>query len=282
VRLICWNVNGRARLVAAQVRAVSDRAPDIVAVQELRAGTVEAWRAALASRGFSHFQTTARLVAERRNFVGVASRWPLAATGAQIGVPLPELVLSLVVGAPRGELELITTHVPNAQGWGFRKVEHLEALYSYLGHAPASRPRVLCGDFNAPRREFEDGTVFTWAHHEDGRMRPVRGVRWDAAERSVILGLAAFGMVDAYRHCNGFTPDGTWRPGGRGRERRFDHVFASRELNPTRCSFIHEWRVGPGRLSDHSAIEVDFGRRTRTPRPDCARADRQAPGTVAT
>jgi exonuclease III len=258
VRLICWNVNGRAKLIAAQVRAVSDRTPDIVALQELRAGTVEAWRGALASRGFEYFVTTARLVGERRNFVGVASRWPLAATAARIDVPLPELVLPLVVAAPSGELELITTHVPNAQGWGFGKVEHLEALYSYLGSAPASRLRVLCGDFNAPRREFEDGTVFTWAQHEDGRMRPVRGVRWDAAERSVILGLAAFGMVDVYRHCNGFNHEGTWRPSSRGIDRRFDHVFASRELNPTRSRFIHEWRVGPRRLSDHSAIEVDF------------------------
>ena len=38
--------------------------------------------------------------------------------------------------------------------------------------------------------------------------------------------------------------------------RRFDHVFASRDLNAVRCQYLHSLREAG--LSDHSAIEVDF------------------------
>ena len=70
----------------------------------------------------------------------------------------------------------------------------------------------------------------------------------------------AFDMVDVHRECNGFTGEGSWFPrGDTDTPRRFDHVFASRALNPTGCEFIHEWRTATPRLSDHSAIEAVFG-----------------------
>jgi len=47
-----------------------------------------------------------------------------------------------------------------------------------------------------------------------------------------------------------------WKGKGHRIGRRFDHVFASRDLNAVRCQYLHSLREAG--LSDHSAIEVDF------------------------
>ena len=43
---------------------------------------------------------------------------------------------------------------------------------------------------------------------------------------------------------------------GKITRRRFDHVFASKILNPSSCQYLHEWREQG--MSDHSPLEVDF------------------------
>lgn len=235
-----------------------EREPDVIALQEVRAGAVAEWEDAVASGGLRHFLSTRELVEDRHNFVAVASRYELAPAEACIEVPMPELVLALHIATPK-PVELIATHVPNGSGYKWKKVEHFEALYRYLV-LRGERPRILCGDFNAPRRELPDGRTFTWAQTEDGTLRANRGHRWDAAERSVLLGLEPFGLVDVYRSLgNEVGAEGSWVPRGTERHRRFDHVFADPSLNPKRCGYIHAWRTETPTLSDHSAIEVDFG-----------------------
>ena len=41
-----------------------------------------------------------------------------------------------------------------------------------------------------------------------------------------------------------------------GRRRRFDHIFASKSLNPAECRYLHEVRRKG--LSDHSAMMMVF------------------------
>ena len=45
MRLLTWNLNGRRR-IERQAAAVVGRAPDIVALQELTANSIGAWRMA--------------------------------------------------------------------------------------------------------------------------------------------------------------------------------------------------------------------------------------------
>lgn len=261
MRLISWNVNARKGIAEAQASALGQREPDIVALQEIRAGTVDAWEKQLRLCGLEHFRSTHEFVEDRHNFVAAASRWPLRLSGADIDVPMRELVLALEVETePFGTVELIATHVPNGSSYGEKKVRHFEALRRHL-EQPSDWPRILCGDFNSPRREFRDERgVVTWAQTEDGRLRKSRGQRWDDAERSVIAGLQSLGFVDTFRKLHpGDFSQGTWKPRGpSGIERRFDHVFADRSLRATGCSFIHAWRTDRPSLSDHSAIEVEF------------------------
>jgi exonuclease III len=134
------------------------------------------------------------------------------------------------------------------------KVETCEALYVALAR-DTDRHRILCGDFNTPRLETTEGEVITFAENH-----PEHIERWDAAERSVIAGLAEWDLSDAFRALNGYERrDVSWIFNTRARRKaghRLDHVLASASLRPTWCDYQHGWRDDG--LSDHSAIEAIF------------------------
>ncbi len=261
LKLISWNVQRGGR-PAEQLPEILEREPDVIALQEIKAKTVDAWREQLEANGFC-VETTVELIGERTHGLLLASKLPMVRLMAQrVEIPFPELLLSAVVRPQEAcAVEVHNTHVPNGSSYGYRKAEHFEGLYRYLIRPiDKGRPRILCGDFNGPRGERKDGTVVTWAQTEDGtRLRPALGQRWDAAERSVFQGLAAFGLVDVYRDVHGYThaeenTEGSWMaPSGHGR--RLDHAFADPALKPWSAQYLHEWR-SPKALSDHSALEL--------------------------
>lgn len=163
-------------------------------------------------------------------------------------MPWPERVLSAVVEAPCGDLELHTTHVPPGASHDWIKIEHFEGLAARLDR-DSEGPRILCGDFNSPKSESTDGTVTCWGS----------GGRWTKGERSVIVDLCGRDLADIFRTLNGYeVEEFSWYWRGRGRQvgRRFDHVFASAGLRASACAYAHGLReIG---LSDHSAIVADF------------------------
>jgi hypothetical protein len=99
-------------------------------------------------------------------------------------------------------IECHTTHIPPGASNGWIKIETLEGIYNSLA-IPSTKLRILCGDFNIPQEESQDGQVVTWAERrkKNGEIVLVsnRGKRWDTAERNVLLGLKAFDLSDVYR-----------------------------------------------------------------------------------
>jgi exonuclease III len=159
-----------------------------------------------------------------------------------------------VVETPAGLLDLHNAHIPPAQSRGFLKLETCEAIYERLAR-PCDRHRVLCGDFNTPRQETSEGEVITFAENHPQWLE-----RWDAAERSVVTGLAEWDLVDVFRKLHGYErQDVSWVFHTRARRKaafRLDHVLASASLATCLCDYHHGWReIG---LSDHSAIEAVF------------------------
>jgi exonuclease III len=252
LRLLSWNVAGRTALLPRQAEAVVRREPDLVALQEIRASTVGPWREALAAAGLPHTLDSSRFTT-RRLFNLTASRWELSEL-APVGAPQPERVLSAVTESPAGQVEIHNVHVPPAPGNGLAKVETCEALFVCLAR-PARRHRILCGDLNTPRRETVDGEVETFAPNH-----PSLEYRWDAAERSLLVGLREWDLADAFRQLNGYERgDASWVMHTRARRKaahRLDHVLASARLGAIDCDYIHGWREAG--LSDHSAIEALF------------------------
>jgi exonuclease III len=261
MRVVSWNVNRRVRQgFERQVEALAACVPDLAALQEITTTTVGAWCQRLAQIGLPHqvigFEGAPEAVAERlraRSGVLLASRWPLRATE---GIPAPwrERTASAIVGAPFGPVEVHTVYVPTGStgpkiGRPWLMAETFEAIYTRLA-GPSAIPRLLCGDFNAPHAEHEDGTVVPF-----GR----RGRAADA-ELSVIRGLTNPGLVDVFRSVHGYgVPAYSWR--GRLNDYRIDHAFASRVLRPEHCAYRYD--LLEASLSDHAAIDIAFEYGTR-------------------
>jgi endonuclease/exonuclease/phosphatase family metal-dependent hydrolase len=142
-------------------------------------------------------------------------------------------------------------------------VETLEAVRKSV-LAKKDQPQVLTGDFNTPQLELPDGTVVTWAQRVEptGMVRLKRqirggpGSRWDAAERGILIGLGEIGVRDLFRELASYSiVEGSWAPRKNAVLRRFDHIFASSDLEAKRCEYLHDPRHQG--LSDHSALEAD-------------------------
>jgi exonuclease III len=253
ITLLTWNVAGRTVLCDSQAGAVERRAPDIVALQEVRPSTAPRWRRHLASFGLEHALDSGEFRNNRRIFNLLASRWELTELPA-IGGPQPERVLSAVSESPAGQIEIHVAHIPPAPGNGLMKVETCEALFGALAR-PSDRHRILCGDLNTPRLETTEGEVETFASNH-----PLWEKRWDAAERSLLTGLAEWDLHDAFRELNGYERrDVSWVMHTRARRKsghRLDHVLASRSLGARHCDYMHEWREAG--LSNHSPMEAVF------------------------
>ena len=119
-------------------------------------------------------------------------------------------------------------------------------------------------DFNSPQAETTSGEVITWGQkiRKDGQIKLKNGAKkgWDAGERSIIQDLVKYDLHDIFRQLNGYElQEFSWLFYLKGKiiaNRRFDHIFASKRLNPVKCQYINSFIEES--LSDHSAIEATF------------------------
>ena len=267
MRLISWNVAARIKALPGQAAFLASRRPDLVALQEITPNSAPLWRDAIRTLGFAHVCSRTGAPGEplfRQRGVLIASRFPLAPipSGA-IRPAWPEKALSVEIAAPDARFDLHTVYAPTGVTDLEAKIDAINAACDAL--AASDRPRILTGDFNAPKLETPDGRIATWAQtiRPDGSFRTSRGrlrPEQDAAERRLMQGLAAHGIRDLYRSLNGYNDDGySWTIKNRGRwitPRRFDHAFASHHVQARRCTYNHAPRQAG--LSDHAPLELDF------------------------
>lgn len=253
--VVSWNVAGRVRSVPAQAAALAQRPADLVALQEVRASALPAWREALSALGFTHVAATldgpAPRLPERRLGVLVAAREPLDVLPPLGELPWPERHLAVHAALDGQPVELHVLHAPISQKAEQVKVRTLEAAFAALA-PPGDLPRILVGDLNTPQYESREGEVSTFARTRSGRIRPDYGERHDAAELLLIVGLREHGYVDAFRAVHGYgRRDRSWLyPNGK-MGYRLDHVIV-RGLRPVACEYEHGWRDRG--LSDHAAM----------------------------
>jgi exonuclease III len=263
LKLISWNTNHRKQQAKDQVEAMLEHKPDIVALQEVTPETAIILKNLLEVGGICQVKSSRMLAAAAPRYklgVLIGSRFPIG-VDTKIDFSLPvgwkQKSLSLVVDSPNRGFELHNVHIPPGSTNDRAKVAVLEAIFKDLSREP-QRPRLLCGDFNTPRYEGSSGEIVTWAQHENGRLGwKGRDKTWDDAERCIMTGPC--GMRDAFRNMHGYAREEfSWQHSRRGKatRRRYDHVFSSPDVEVLRCEYIHSWRES--RLSDHSAIEVDF------------------------
>jgi endonuclease/exonuclease/phosphatase family metal-dependent hydrolase len=240
-----------------QAAVISALAPDLVCLQETTRTTGPRWIAALADSGLDHVLRAEPgapdpdVDARRRPLsVLIASRHPLAAI-AVAEVPWTERVLSVRTHG----LEVVNVHSPISPSPGLAKVLTHESVHRHL--AVGAGPRLVCGDLNTPRREHDDGRVWSFARDQYGRLREDRGERWDEAELALIKGLEPFGFRDAFRAEQGLAlRELSWEWPRWGGGYRLDHLIVSEQITVRAISYAHEWRDAG--LSDHSALVADL------------------------
>jgi len=252
LRLITWNVE-RASIsrFTDQLTALRERAPDIVALQEVGVEASREPHRLLRKHGFPY---TAHSHDFRFDDPGnssgcaFASRWPFRVLPPEtFDMPYKHQALSAEFFTPFGRVEGHTVHVLPGSQFGEVKTEMFEAIYERLAQENPPEYRFLCGDFNSPKAESDDGEVTVWGSDDE----------WIAAERSVMVDLVDYDLVDAYRQVNGYGDDAySWVAKNQGNEfpRRFDHVFASERLGATEATYLHEFDD----LSDHTPLDVVF------------------------
>lgn len=145
---------------------------------------------------------------------------------------------------------------------GEEKIKILETVYQRIMDA-GERLRILAGDFNTPGDELCDGQAVTYLEDKDPRIRN----RWRNAELNILKGLGHVGMIDTFRAIHGFgeldvldtshatkTKDPCNVPDEEIDGVRFDHIFASTDLNL--CDSFYD---GEGFChSDHAPLLAEF------------------------
>jgi exonuclease III len=257
--LLSWNVAGRQRRLDEQADVVCALGAGLVCLQEVTPATSAGWIARPEEAGYEVVvaEMPRRRVSSRPLGVLTAARTATSAAPVP-DVPWPERVLAVQVPALAG-LEVVNVHSPVSPKPDLAKVRTHEAVFRHLC-SDAAGPRLVCGDFNTPRREHPDATVWTFARTRTGKLRPDRGERWDAAETALIRGLEPHGYLDAFRAVHGHdVKEVSWEwPGGGGY--RLDHLIVSSDIEVTDCRYGHAWRRDLG-LSDHSPLlaEIEVG-----------------------
>lgn len=248
--VVSWNVAGRVKRLGEQAEKLLASEPDIVCLQELTPTTLPLWNKRLRRAGFTTVEHPAAAAAGTRSrplFVLSACRQ--AARQLPVAdVPWPERVLALEL---EDGTQLVNVHSPTSPKPGLAKVRTHLAVHRHLARAD-HRAALLCGDLNTPRKEHRDGTVWTFARDQYGRLLPERGEAWDEAELSLLRGLEPHGFVDAFRALHGYeTREHSWEwrrwKGGY----RLDHLLVA-GLEVEECRYEHSWRRED--LSDHSAV----------------------------
>jgi exodeoxyribonuclease-3 len=250
-------VAGRVQRLPEQAELVVGLDADLICLQEVSASTAPRWAALLGEAGWNHSfvaqpgAPAPGITARRRPLsVLTATREP-AQPVEIVDLPWPERALAV---RTRG-LELVNVHSPISPSPGLAKVLTHEGVHQHL--AAGAGPRILCGDLNTPRREHPDGSVWTFARDQYGRLREDRGERWDEAELALIKGLEPLRFRDAFREEHGPAwKEVSWEWPRWGGGYRLDHLIASAEVSVRAISYAHEWRQA--RLSDHSALVADL------------------------
>jgi exonuclease III len=260
MRLLTWNLAGRVARQPEQAAVVGARPWDVVCLQEITPGTLGLWRRALREQGLAHVRSSLDdwLPGEpepegRRLGVLIASRTPLEVV-ASAHPPWPERLLSARVA---GEVTYIvhSLHSPISQKPDHVKLRTHRAVHAHLAR-PHALPQLLAGDLNTPRREFPDGTTWSFARTAAGKLRLDRGERWERDELAPLRGLEDHGIRDLFRDLHGYEREEiSFAAGRRGGGWRLDHVIASSHFTPVACEYLHAPREAG--LSDHSPLWLE-------------------------
>lgn len=260
--VLTWNVNFRSAATLDPIAALPSL-PDIVTLQEVKLDHADAVKDRLKGMGYQSAYSHGPDGAEPRYGNLIAARTELESLeSTAFGFPYPQLTAHVRVETPNGPVNVISVHVPNGSGYGWEKIDTLEALKRML-LGLRGEPLILTGDFNEPQwAPLQDGHVISWGQEWVGE----RWIPWDEWTFDGVTGSgkkwddAVQWFFESPQECG--IRSAFWDAAGhgameashlsRGAERWFDHVFVSDGFRVDDCRYLHAFREDG--YSDHSAL----------------------------
>jgi exodeoxyribonuclease-3 len=249
VKVLSWNVNGlRAVLAKGGMKTVARQRPDLVCLQEVRAGEHQVGRV-LPSLPFQCFAT-----ALKPGYSGTAvlSRVEPISWKAGMGDKVSDAE-GRVVTAEFASLYVVSVYVPNSQRGLPRldfRLEWDRRFRAFAKRLAQRKPVLFCGDMNVAHEEIDI------ARPRDNRMN----AGFTDQERKSFTRLLGAGFIDTFRVYHDEGQRYTWWSNlTRARERnigwRIDYVCVSESLRERlRNAFILDSIPG----SDHCPVGVEL------------------------
>ncbi|MBI4890031.1 MAG: endonuclease/exonuclease/phosphatase family protein [Acidobacteria bacterium] len=240
MKILSWNImQGGGKRSGEIVAAIRRHGPDVIALTEITAGSVERLVRSLKSDGWGEaFTTDPR---GREYGICVLSRTPMRQLASQNEMPCGGLRW-LEVELPAHGFTLGVVYIlPRAGKERPLKERDWDALLK-AAKLRKERPYLFMGDWNTGRHRVD----------EVGSVVP-------CSDKFVDLG--ASGWIDVWRNFHGERREFTWysrmRGGVLGNGFRLDHAFSSAPLAPRLrgCRYSHAEREAGS--SDHSVMLVE-------------------------
>lgn len=271
--VVTWNVQSlrgaSEKRLAEIVRALASKKPDVVVLQEVGNGVAKGLVDRLKEVDLPAFFGGVDVDTEKRYGNVIASPWSLRPVEpGWAAAPWPQLLTRATITFDGQEIDVISAHMPNGSGNGWKKIDTFDALAAALASSP-KMPRILGGDFNEPWKFTADGDLVSFGadrHRDephwfvgnrtspktDDGHPPVSRPRteWNESVRAVLRWGAPHGLCHVHHAVHGLAAPAVTHV-VRGEERFFDHLLVSKDFVIEDSGFFHEWRTdGP---SDHSA-----------------------------
>ena len=250
MKILSFNVNGiRAVVGKTFIEDMQAQVPDVICLQETKATPDQVAEAVVPLSGYQVFANSA----ERKGYSGTAILTKVAPISVSYGIGLPDHdTEGRVICAEFESFFLVTVYVPNS-GSELLRLAYRQtwdaAFLAYLKNLEASKPVVVCGDFNV-------------AHQSIDLARPKENYNKAAGYmQEEINGMNAFvgaGLLDSFRVLHPESIKYSWwsyRAGARQKNVgwRIDYFLVSEAFTPKlKEAFILNEVLG----SDHCPVGV--------------------------
>jgi endonuclease/exonuclease/phosphatase family metal-dependent hydrolase len=249
IQVVTWNVHRRGADVLDALEGLVE--PDVLTLQEVTFEQRSDFKKRLGVMGLKCSPDSHRRAGGKDygNLIAIASRLtfdPNKPRYPRENLPLPEALVQALVSISGRSFLVISVHIPNGSGYGWKKIDTFEVLNNVVREAKR-KSWVVAGDFNEPRYTLQDGEIVTWGQEqeargrfvcwkpwEDGSGRCHPGKKWDGAVRWL------FDEHDGHRLRHAY-----WQVHGhgalavshvtQGQARWFDHIFVSRDFRVEKC-----------------------------------------------
>ena len=265
IQVVTWNVHFQG----ARILDALNGQPDVLTLQEVTFDQRSEFKERLGVMGLECCPDSQRHTGGKRYGNLIASRWkidPVKPRYSREKPPWPELLVQASVSVNGRAFFVISVHIPNGSGYGWKKIDTFNALKDAVREAKG-KACIVTGDFNEPRYMLQNGRIVTWGQEWDARQGHFvcwppwkdrsgilgSGKKWDSAVRWLFEKQNGHRLQHAYWQVHGYGALAVSHV-TRGQARWFDHIFVSPDFRVEQCKYLHELRLE--RYSDHSPLSA--------------------------